>query len=316
MKNTSEEWPKEYITDLARLGMREAQVEFQKATKQKSKELPKDAPSHLYLKANGRLRDLLQLANEGDREAASYLLSVLTKNVQHFLNLCLQKPTLVRQIWEPSQPWPLLHTQLRGTEKGLTVPGDHALRKLGVIPGRRGFSKKTITTAVAKQLYCLMKFYRRPLSGEGGEALRPLQIKPAVGGDVAEGDIDVTINLNETVSSAWTLGHLARDLAHAEQIKRIRALAPLQSTNWREWWKEAEQIFEERWGEEFQDHPDFLNWPAPDTYKNKKTPRGKPQKTRGRKRSDIKGAIKEAFRSLANRLQVPVPETPGEKPHS
>lgn len=76
------------------------------------------------------------------------------------------------------------------------------------------------------------------------------------------------VKLNETVSSAYSLGRLARDLPHAEQIKRIRALAPLQPTNWREWWKEAEQIFEKRWGREFQDHPDFENWPAAGTYKS------------------------------------------------
>jgi hypothetical protein len=74
----------------------------------------------------------------------------------------------------------------------------------------------------------------------------------------------VTVNLNETVSSAWTLGHLARDLAHAEQIKRIRALARLQPSNWREWWEAGEPLFLHKCGGEFQDHPDFQSY-NPDT---------------------------------------------------
>jgi hypothetical protein len=297
------------------LGVRK---EFKKAIKAKSKEMPKDEAPHLYFQANGRLHELFQLAKKGDREAGRYLLSVLTDNTERFLNLCLKNPEFAREIGFPGAPWPLLHTQLRQTKKGLTVPRDHALRKLGVIPGRRGFSKEAVAKEVAIQLYLEMDSYRRigPQQGESSEPLRPLLIKPAVGGDVAKGDIDVTIMPNQIVSAAWELGHLACDLDHAEQIKRIRALAPLKPSNWHEWWKQAEPIFEKRWGPQFQDHPDFANWPAPETYKNKKTPKGKPKKTWGRKRSDIKRAIKRAFRSVANRVQAPVPETPGEKPHS
>jgi hypothetical protein len=297
---------KHWLTDFSRLRMRQAEAEYQEAIKEKSKELPKDPPSTLFFAANGRLRELLQLANEGDREAARSLLWVLTENVERFLNLCLQKPTLVREIWRPGQPWPLLHTQLRRKGKGrLALPRDHVLRKIGIIPRRR-LSKEAVATGVAIELYCVMDFCRSigPQQSEGGEPLRPLVIKKAPGGKV-----DVIVKLNETVSSAYSLGHLARDLADAEQIKRIRTLAPLQPSNWHEWWKEAVQIFDKQWGPQFQDHPDFLNW-GEAGYGRKKTKKGKPKKTRGIKRSDIKRAIKKVFRSLANNLQL-VPKSPG-----
>lgn len=144
-----------------------------------STDIPKDVAPLLYLRANGRLHDLLQLAKTGDREAASYLLSVLTDNVENFLNLCSQKPNLALEIWRPGQPWPLLHTQLRRNGKGcLALPRDHVLRKIGIIP-RRTFSKEATTTGVAIHLYYDMDFYRRMglQQGEGGEPLRPLVIK-------------------------------------------------------------------------------------------------------------------------------------------
>jgi hypothetical protein len=276
--HTAEQWLKQYITDLARLRTLETEAEFKEGIKQKSKELPKDPPSQLFFAANSRLRELHQLANEGDWEAASYLLPVLTKNVEDFLNLCLQKPTLVRQIWYPGQSWPLLHTQLnrKRPKEGLTVPKDHVLRKIGVIPGRRTSSKEAVATRVAIELHVEMEYHRRMAPQEqGGER------------------------------------YTARDAAHAEQIKRIRALGPLQPSNWHECWKEAERIFDKRYGPQFQDHPDFRNWRVK-AYQGKQTKKGKPRKTAGAKRRDIKNAIKGAFRSLANMLKIAVPEPPSQ----
>jgi hypothetical protein len=256
------------------------------------------------LEANGRVNDLLQLAIKGDREATRYLLSLLTKNVEEFLNLCLRNPSLVREVWYPGCPFPLLHTHLRrNKEHYLVLPRDHVLRKVGVIPGRRSFSNEAVTTRVAIDLYYQMHFYRRMgPQGDGGEPLRRRVIKKAPGGKV-----DVIVRPSQTVSSAYHLGYLARDLSDAERIKRIRALAPLQPTNWREWWKEAESIFDNRYGPQFQDHLDFKAWRVK-AYEGKQTKRGNPRKTAGAKRRDIKKAIRNAFKSLAN---ITVPENPG-----
>jgi hypothetical protein len=106
------------LGNLFRLLMRQAEAETKKATKQKSKELPKDSAPLVYLQANGRLRGLLQLAKKGSREAAKYLLSLLTNNVECFLNLCSNNLKLAREIRFPGEPWPLLHTQLEVNPAG------------------------------------------------------------------------------------------------------------------------------------------------------------------------------------------------------
>jgi hypothetical protein len=255
-----------------RLRLRQAEAEFKKAIKQKSKELPKDAVPLLYLQANGRLDDLFQLAKKGDREAAAYLLSVLADNVERFLNLCSKNPTLAREIRFPGAPWPLLHTQLEVNRASyLTVPSNHVLRKLGIIREGHTYSEEALGTRIAMQLYREMDFYRR---------IAPQNDESAV-------------------------GCLARDATHGEQIKRIRALKPLpQSNHHVDWWKAAEPLFLKQWGTEFQNHEDFKNWRAA-AYKGLK-----PNEARSKKRRDIKKAVKDGVKSLATSLRKSVPNHP------
>ena len=241
------------------------------ASKQKSKTLPGDSAPLLFLRANGRLRDLFQLAKNGDREAARYLLSVLTDNVEFFLNLCSENPKLAREIRFPGAPWPLLHTQLEVNQQGyLTVPRNHVLRKIGVLRAGRTLSEGAVVTRVALKLYCEMEFYRQ---------IGPQQLDSAI------------------------LGSLARDATHAEQIKRIRSLQPLCLLNYADWWKAAEPLFLYWWGEEFQDHADFRNWHAEHYEKQTEG------KTRGIKRRDIRKAMQSGFKGLAVILSgvVPIP---------
>jgi hypothetical protein len=275
------------------LGVRK---EFKKAIKAKSKEMPKDDAPHLYLQANGRLRDLLQLTKKFDREAARYLLSLLTNNVERFLNLCSKNPKLAHEIQFPGEPWPLLHTQLKvNEERYLTVPNSHVLRKLGIIRKGRTFSEEAVGTRVAIQLYCEMDFYRRilPQKVDRGQLLHPLLIEPGT-----DGKCKVTPKPNEKVSAAWTLDSLARDAIHAEQIRRIRALKTLSRRNYVDWWKAAEPLFLERWGHEFQGHPDFKGWGAA-RYLSLK-----PNEAKSAKRRDIKNAVKRGFKSLASSQPV------------
>lgn len=262
------------LETFARLQFRKSIAEFKKAIKQKSKALPRDSAPLLFLRANGRLRDLFQLAKKGDREAARYLLSVLTDNVEFFLNLCSKNPKLAREIRFPGAPWPMLHTQLEVNREGyLTVPGNHVLRKLGIIRKGRTFSEEALGTRVAKQLYREMDFYRG--------------IAPQ--------------NANGYI-------YTARDATHAEQIKRIRGLKPLDSSNYVDWWKAAEPLFLQRWGGEFQDHAVFKNWNSA-AYE---VGRLRPHETaRSAKRRDIKRALKQGFKSLAISLQKSVPNHPG-----
>jgi hypothetical protein len=84
------------LDDFARLRFRQAKAEFKKDINKKSKELPKDNAPMLYLRANGRLHDLFQLTKKGDREAARYLLSLLTDNVERFLNFCSKTCTFTK----------------------------------------------------------------------------------------------------------------------------------------------------------------------------------------------------------------------------
>jgi hypothetical protein len=77
-------------------------------------------------------------------------------------------------------------------------------------------------------------------------------------------------------------------------IRRLKRLSP---RNYKKWWKAAEPLFDEQWGKQFQDHSDFCDWNAK-AYKDLK-----PHVTRSAKRRDIKKAIKQAFKSLANALR-------------
>jgi hypothetical protein len=88
---------------------------------------------------------------------------------------------------------------------------------------------------------------------------------------------------------------------HLEKIyDHIRKLKPLSPSNYSVWWKAAEPLFLWQWGDEFQDHRDFKRW-------NDAAYKGKlgemPHSPRGRKRRDIKRAVKQGFMSLANSLR-------------
>jgi hypothetical protein len=256
-----------------RLRLKQVEAEFKKAINQKSKTLPKDPASLLYFQANGRLHDLFQLTKKGDREAAGYLLSVLTDNVELFLNLCSKNPKLAREIRFPGVPWPLLHTQLEVNQEGyLTVPRNHVLRKLGIIRKGRTFSEEAVGTRVAMRLYREMDFYRR---------IGPQQPDSTV------------------------LGSIARDATHAKQIKRIRSLQPLRLSNYADWCEAAQPLFLYWWGGEFQDHADFRNWRAEHYEKQTEG------KLRGIKRRDINKALQRGFKSLATSLdEKHVPHSP------
>jgi hypothetical protein len=246
-----------------RLRVKQAEAEFKEAIKQKSKTLPKDPAPRLYLQANGRLHDLFQLTKKGDREAARYLLSLLTNNVERFLNLCSKNRKFAHEIRFPGEPWPLLHTQLKVNEEGyITVPSNHVLRKLGIIRKGRTFSEEAVATRVALQLYREMDFYRciAPQYGDG-----------------------------------WR--YTARDAIHADQIKRIRALKPLHPRNFVDWWKAAEPLFLQRWGAEFQDYGVFKNWHSA-AYEDKRLRQN--ETARSAKRRDIKKVVKQGFKSLAS----------------
>jgi len=289
--------------------MRGAQAELRRAIKKKSKEIPRDGAPLLYFKANGRLDDLFQLAKKGDREAARYLLSVLTANVDRFLILCSEHPTLAREIRSPRAPWPLLHTQLKMNRREgcLTVPKNHVLRQLGVIRAGRGFSEVAVGTRIAKQLYAQMEFYRGTAPRQ--KSLHPLLLKMKT----PRGKVAVTIK-RETLSASNILRSLVRNATEAqqierfreaEQIERIRALKPLCRSNYVDWWRAGEPLFINWWGAEFQDHEDFKDWSVK-RYAGLTT-----KQARSTKRSDIIKAIKRGFESLAKHLQQSVPNHQG-----
>lgn len=87
-----------------------------------------------------------------------------------------------------------------------------------------------------------------------------------------------------------------------EAIDLIRRLEPLSPSNYSAWWKAAERLFVLQWGKEFQDDPDFAAW-------NEKNYMGMlASQIPGRKRGDIKRAIRQGFRSLANELWIDHPD--------
>jgi hypothetical protein len=150
------------VDELFRAAMKQAGEDLQKALEQKSKEAPTKSAAHLYLRTNGCLRGLLLLAGKGDREAATYMLSLLTDTIERFLNICSKDAKLAADIRFPSEPWPLLHTQLEVNQEGyLTVPSNHPLRKLGIVRKGRSFSEGALGTRIAMQLCRKMDFNRR-----------------------------------------------------------------------------------------------------------------------------------------------------------
>jgi hypothetical protein len=82
----------------------------------------------------------------------------------------------------------------------------------------------------------------------------------------------------------------------------IRKLKPLSPWNWDVWWKAADPLFTWQWGEEFQGHTSFKKW------HNAGYEGMKAHQARSAKRRDIKKAIKQGFKSLANSLRERVPD--------
>jgi len=75
----------------------------------------------------------------------------------------------------------------------------------------------------------------------------------------------------------------------------------LSPSNYPAWWKAAEPLFVLQWGKEFQDDPDFAGW-------NEKNYMGMlASQIPGRKRGDIKRAIRQGFKSLANEIWIDHP---------
>jgi hypothetical protein len=242
-----------------------------------------------YFGANAKLLELFRRAKTGDVDAARMLLGCLTYNVNEFQKLCSSTTKVAKKIVVTDESWPLLHTDLKGNKDGaLTIPPDHFLRKLGVIRGKRRYNAETLGTAVAKELYDQMEFYRHTAPPES-TALRLTLVEPEAD---AAGMHLIKANPHTARQHCWDKSEMALEAA----IDRVSQLEPLSPGNYSQWWKAAEFFFLFQWGEEFQDNQDFKKWNVA-AYEGMT-----PHEARSRKRSDIKRAIKQGFKSLANSL--------------
>jgi hypothetical protein len=244
-----------------------------------------------FLGANAKLAELFRRAKKGDTDAAQMLLGCLTYNVGEFEKFCSSHPRIANTIVVVGASWPLLHTSMKANKDGaLTIPPDHVLRKLGVVRGKRRFNTATsVGTAVAKELYDQMEFYRHTAPPES-TALRLTLVEPEAD---AAGMHLIKFNPHTAREHCWDKSEMGLKTA----IDRVRQLEPLSPGNYSQWWKAAEFFFLWQWGKEFQDATDFENW-NPAAYGELQ-----PDPARSAKRRDIKKALKQGFMSLANSLR-------------
>ncbi len=231
--------------------------------------------SSFYFGANAKLGELFRRAKKGDVDAAGMLLGCLTYNVGEFEKFCSSKTRIAKHIVVVGESWPLLHTDLEPNKDGaLTIPLHHVLRKLGVVRGKRRYNTTaSVGTRVAATLYKQMEFYRHTVRQQLWD------------------------KLSENVKAgAATVSGMSEK--HLEKIiDRIRQLELLSPSNYSAWWTAAEPLFIWQWGKEFQDDPCFENCNVT-AYRNVE-----PHVARSAKRHDLKRAIKQGFKSLANSLR-------------
>jgi hypothetical protein len=250
-----------------------SEEEMNRALREETERNRESSNASFYFGANAKLGELFRRAKKGDVDAARMLLGCLTYNVGEFERFCSSEITMAERIVVVGESWPLLHTALEPNKDGaLTIPPHHVLRKLGVVRGKRRYNTKTsVGTRVAATLYNQMEFYRH---------MQRQQLWDKLSENVETGAV---------TGSGMSEKHLGK------VIDRIRQLELLSPSNYFAWWAAAEALFIWQWGKEFQDDPCFENWNAA-AYRQL-------HGARNLKRRDIKKAIKQGFKSLANSLQ-------------